>query len=49
MIMAQTRCSYPDAFSKLASASRHRNLHVRSVAEGVLKDLPAAQRGKPVR
>ena len=49
VIMAQTRCSYPDAFSKLASASRHRNLHVRSVAEGVLTDLPATQRGNPGR
>jgi len=37
VIMAQNRCSYPEAFSKLAGVSRQRNLKVRSVAENILK------------
>ncbi|MDQ1055011.1 hypothetical protein QE394_002939 [Arthrobacter sp. SORGH_AS 212] len=40
VIMAQNRCSYTDAFGKLAGVSRQRNLKVRSVAENVLKALP---------
>lgn len=41
VIMAQNRCTYPEAFIKLASASRQRNLKVRSVAENILKALPS--------
>lgn len=41
VIMAQNRCTYPEAFIKLASASRQRNLKVRSVAENILKGLPS--------
>lgn len=41
VIMAQNRCSYTDAFSKLAGVSRQRNLKVRSVAENILKTLPS--------
>ena len=47
VIMAQTRCSYTEAFSKLAGVSRQRNLKVRTVAENILKALaggtPAAR------
>ncbi|MFP5311474.1 MAG: ANTAR domain-containing protein [Actinomycetes bacterium] len=43
--MTQNRCSYPEAFSKLAGTSRNRNLKVRSVAEGILKTMPS---GAPV-
>lgn len=39
VIMAQNRCSYPDAFGKLAAVSRQRNLKVRNVAENILKAL----------
>ena len=42
VIMAQNRCSYAEAFSKLASASRQRSVKVRSVAEGILKAVPTA-------
>ncbi|MGK3649704.1 ANTAR domain-containing protein [Pseudarthrobacter enclensis] len=45
VIMAQNRCSYTEAFGKLAGVSRQRNLKVRSVAENVLKALP---NGSPV-
>ncbi|MGC0236737.1 ANTAR domain-containing protein [Arthrobacter sp. SD76] len=47
VVMAQTRCSYTEAFSKLAGVSRQRNLKVRTVAENILKALaggtPAAR------
>jgi hypothetical protein len=39
VIMAQHRCSYTDAFSKLAAVSRQRNLKVRNVAENILKAM----------
>ncbi|HEY1157780.1 MAG TPA: ANTAR domain-containing protein, partial [Arthrobacter sp.] len=42
VIMAQNRCSYTEAFGKLASASRQRSVKVRSVAEGILKSVPTA-------
>ena len=45
VLMAQNRCSYAEAFGKLAGTSRHRNLKVRSVAEGLLRSLPS---GAPV-
>jgi len=45
VLMAQNRCSYPEAFSKLAGTSRHRNLKVRSVAEGILKSMPSGAPG----
>ncbi|WP_041653024.1 ANTAR domain-containing protein [Pseudarthrobacter phenanthrenivorans] len=41
VLMAQNRCSYTEAFSKLAGASRQRNLKVRNVAENILKAMPA--------
>ncbi|WP_240721459.1 ANTAR domain-containing protein [Pseudarthrobacter sp. NamE5] len=41
VIMAQNRCSYSDAFGKLAGMSRQRNLKVRSMAENILKALPS--------
>ena len=41
VIMAQNRCSYTEAFGKLAGVSRQRNLKVRSVAENVLKAMPS--------
>lgn len=50
VIMAQNRCSYPDAFGKLAAVSRQRNLKVRNVAENILKALtggPPATRFEP--
>jgi ANTAR domain len=47
VLMAQNSCSYTEAFSKLAGASRQRNLKVRSVAENVVKAMaggtPAAR------
>lgn len=45
VLMAQNRCSYAEAFSKLAGTSRHRNLKVRSVAEGILRSLPSGAPG----
>jgi hypothetical protein len=52
VIMAQNRCSYADAFSKLAGVSRQRNLKVRSVAENILKAInggsPATRFEPPV-
>ncbi len=39
VIMGQTRCSYTEAFSKLAGVSRQRNLKVRTAAENILKAL----------
>lgn len=42
VIMAQNICSYAEAFSKLAGASRQRNLKVRSVAENVVKAMAGA-------
>ena len=45
VLMAQNRCSYPEAFSKLAGTSRQRNLKVRSVAEGILKSMPSGAPG----
>lgn len=50
VIMAQNRCSYTDAFSKLAAVSRQRNLKVRNVAENILKAMtggPPATRFEP--
>ncbi len=44
VIMGRNRCSYPDAFSMLASASTRRSMQVRDVAEGILKNMP---RGAP--
>lgn len=41
VLMAQNRCSYAEAFSKLAGTSRHRNLKVRSVADSILKAMPS--------
>ena len=41
VIMAQNSCTYAEAFSKLAGASRQRNLKVRSVAENVVKSVAA--------
>ncbi|MDQ0663273.1 hypothetical protein QFZ35_001771 [Arthrobacter ulcerisalmonis] len=45
VLMAQNRCSYAEAFSKLAGSSRHRNLKVRSVAENILKSMPSGTPG----
>lgn len=45
VLMAQNRCSYPEAFSKLAGTSRNRNLKVRSVADSILKALPSGAPG----
>ena len=45
VLMAQNRCSYPEAFSKLAGASRHRNLKVRSVADSILSSMPSGAPG----
>jgi hypothetical protein len=45
VIMGRNRCSYPDAFGMLATASTQRSLQVRDVAEGLLRNLP---RGAPV-
>ena len=44
VIMGRNRCSYPDAFSMLATASTRRSMQVRDVAEGILKNMP---RGAP--
>nr|WP_217508966.1 ANTAR domain-containing protein [Pseudarthrobacter sp. C4D7] len=41
VLMAQNRCSYADAFSRLAGTSRNRNLKVRSVADSILKAMPS--------
>lgn len=40
VIMGRNRCSYPEAFRMLATASSRRSLQVREVAEGILKNLP---------
>jgi hypothetical protein len=40
VIMAQNRCSYNDAISIIATASSHRNIKLRAVAEGILANLP---------
>lgn len=45
VIMAQNRCSYAEAFSILATATTHRNVKVRTVAEGILRDLPGGPPG----
>ncbi|MDF2048421.1 ANTAR domain-containing protein [Arthrobacter sp. Cr_A7] len=45
VIMAQNRCSYSEAFSKLAGVSRQRNLKVRSVAENILKAMAGGSPG----
>lgn len=45
VLMAQNRCSYAEAFSKLAGTSRNRNLKVRSVADSILKAMPSGAPG----
>jgi hypothetical protein len=40
VIMGQNRCSYEEAFKILATASSHRNIKVRVLAESLLEDLP---------
>jgi len=40
VIMAQNRCSYTDAITIIATASSHRNIKLRTVAEGILANLP---------
>lgn len=45
VLMAQNRCSYSEAFSKLAGTSRNRNLKVRSVADGILRSMPSGTPG----
>ena len=45
VLMAQNRCSYTEAFSKLAGTSRNRNLKVRSVADSILKAMPSGAPG----
>ncbi|WP_307424460.1 ANTAR domain-containing protein [Pseudarthrobacter defluvii] len=45
VLMAQNRCSYAEAFSKLAGTSRNRNLKVRSVADGILRAMPSGAPG----
>jgi ANTAR domain len=45
VIMGRNRCSYPDAFSMLATASTRRSLQVREVAERLLKNLPSGAPG----
>ena len=40
VIMAQNRCSYTDAITIIATASSHRNVKLRTVAEGILANLP---------
>lgn len=42
VVMAQNRCSYSEAFSKLAGMSRQRNLKVRNVAETILRAVAGA-------
>jgi hypothetical protein len=39
VIMAQNKCSYEAAFEILAKASSHRNIKVRTVAEGILRNV----------
>lgn len=39
VIMAQNKCSYEAAFGILAKASSHRNIKVRLVAEGILRNV----------
>jgi hypothetical protein len=39
VIMAQNKCSYEAAFEILAKASSHRNVKVRVVAEGILRNV----------
>ena len=39
VLMAQNRCSYTEAFSKLAGVSRQRDLKVRSVAENIVRAM----------
>lgn len=41
VLMAQNRCSYAEAFSRLAGTSRNRNIKVRSVADSILKAMPS--------
>jgi len=45
VLMAQNRCSYTEAFSKLAGTSRNRNLKVRSVADSILRAMPSGAPG----
>ncbi|MDP9986406.1 ANTAR domain-containing protein [Arthrobacter sp. FW306-05-C] len=45
VLMAQNRCSYAEAFSKLAGTSRNRNLKVRSVADSILRAMPSGPPG----
>ena len=45
VLMAQNRCSYSEAFGKLAGTSRNRNLKVRSVADSILKAMPSGAPG----
>lgn len=45
VLMAQNRCSYAEAFGKLAGTSRNRNLKVRSVAESILRAMPSGAPG----
>jgi hypothetical protein len=40
VIMGQNRCSYEEAFGIIATASSHRNVKVRALAESLLEDLP---------
>lgn len=40
VIMAQNRCSYNDAIAIISTASSHRNIKLRKVAEGILANLP---------
>jgi GAF domain-containing protein len=39
VIMVQNKCSYEAAFEILAKASSHRNIKVRRVAEGILRNV----------
>ncbi|WP_426987505.1 ANTAR domain-containing protein [Pseudarthrobacter sp. Y6] len=39
VIMGQNQCSYEEAFNILATASSHRNIKVRVLAESLLEDL----------
>ncbi|WP_171027515.1 GAF and ANTAR domain-containing protein [Pseudarthrobacter sp. NamE2] len=40
VIMAQSRCSYEEAFQIIAKASSHRNIKVRVIAETILANVP---------
>ena len=40
VIMAQNRCSYREAFGIMSTASSHRNIKLRKVAEDILDQLP---------